>query len=273
VEKTDNGGLTVGGVAINSEDVDVSNGVIHAVDTVLLPPDLVIPDDLTASPDDGSTSAPGGSPTTDGGSDGGTADSPSADSSALEFTESSQDFTVLLEAVKQAGLEDVLSSDGPITIFAPTDAAFDKLSPELLEYILANKDVLVTILQYHVVSGLVTYQDLESESSVTSVSDIDIPVEKTEDGGITVGGVVINPEDVDVSNGVIHSVDTVLLPPDLELPDNLTPPPASPSSPTPAPGDGSDTESPTMAPGASTANRKNGQLFATAILIVAGLMV
>merc|ERR1711933_372070 len=123
-------------------------------------------------------------------------------------------FTVLVEALQEAELVDALSGPGPFTVFAPTDAAFTALLQTLnvtKDELLARED-LATILQYHVINGQVLSSDLEPTQDVTTLSGDSLTV--TSDGTTVMAGpaeVVI--ADVVCSNGVIHAVDAVLLPP------------------------------------------------------------
>merc|ERR1711933_669148 len=123
-------------------------------------------------------------------------------------------FTVLVEALQEAELVDALSGPGPFTVFAPTDAAFTALLEALnvtKEELLGRAD-LATILQYHVISGQVLSSDLAATQDVTTLTGD--PLTVTSDGTTVMAGpatVVI--ADVLCSNGVIHAVDAVLLPP------------------------------------------------------------
>jgi uncharacterized surface protein with fasciclin (FAS1) repeats len=125
-------------------------------------------------------------------------------------------FETLVAAVQAAGLVEVLQGDGPFTVFAPTDAAFAALPEGLLEKLLLpeNRDVLVAILTYHVVSGTVLAADVTA-GEVTTVQGEAITVSTT--GGVTVNGANVVLTDVLASNGVIHVIDAVILPPSLDL--------------------------------------------------------
>jgi uncharacterized surface protein with fasciclin (FAS1) repeats len=126
------------------------------------------------------------------------------------------DFTTLVAAVQAAGLVDTLSSEGPFTVFAPTDAAFAALPAGVLDKLLLpeNLDVLVSILTYHVVSGTVLAADVAA-GQVTTVQGEAITVETM--GGVTVNGANVVAVDVLASNGVIPVIDAVILPPSLDL--------------------------------------------------------
>jgi uncharacterized surface protein with fasciclin (FAS1) repeats len=126
------------------------------------------------------------------------------------------DFSTLVAAVQAAGLVDTLSSEGPFTVFAPTDAAFAALPEGVLEKLLLpeNLDVLVSILTYHVVSGTVLAADVAA-GQVATVQGEDITL--ATEGGVTVNGANVVAVDVLASNGVIHVIDAVILPPSLDL--------------------------------------------------------
>lgn len=122
-------------------------------------------------------------------------------------------FTTLVAAVQAAGLVDTLKGPGPFTVFAPTDAAFAALPAGTVEDLLKpeNKDKLVKVLTYHVVPGKVVSGDLTEGLKAKTVEGGELTF--TLDGGAKVNGVTISGADVMASNGVIHVVDAVLLPP------------------------------------------------------------
>ena len=123
-------------------------------------------------------------------------------------------FTTLVAAVQAAGLEETLRGEGPFTVFAPTDAAFAALPEGTVETLLRpeNKDQLVGILTYHVVAGKTKSKELAGKSlSVATVNGAEIAIDGTD--GVTVGGAKVVKADVRASNGIIHAIDTVLLPP------------------------------------------------------------
>jgi uncharacterized surface protein with fasciclin (FAS1) repeats len=121
-------------------------------------------------------------------------------------------FNTLVAAVKAAGLVETLQGPGPFTVFAPTDEAFAKLPAGTVESLLKpeNKDKLVAILTYHVVPGKVMAADVKTMKAKTvNGKELDI---KVADGAVTVNSAKVIKTDVAASNGVIHVVDTVLLP-------------------------------------------------------------
>ncbi len=122
-------------------------------------------------------------------------------------------FTTLVAAVQAAGLVDTLKGAGPFTVFAPTDAAFAALPAGTVEDLLKpeNKDKLVKILTYHVVPGKVMSGDLTEGMKAKTVEGGELTI--TLDGGAKVNGVAVSTPDVMATNGVVHVVDAVLLPP------------------------------------------------------------
>ena len=131
----------------------------------------------------------------------------------VDIASSNDDFSTLVAAVSAAGLVDTLKSDGPFTVFAPTNAAFAKLPAGTVESLLepANKDKLVSILTYHVVPGAITSDALAPKAAkVKTVQGSSVTVTGGESPKIN--GAKIGPADSIASNGVIHVIDTVLLP-------------------------------------------------------------
>jgi len=122
-------------------------------------------------------------------------------------------FNTLVAAVQAAGLVDALKSEGPFTVFAPTDAAFAKLSPATLESLLRpeNKDMLTSILTFHVVPGRLTAADVTRLSGAKSLEGqrIDFAVDH---GKVSINGAMVSAADIGCRNGVIHVIDSVILP-------------------------------------------------------------
>jgi uncharacterized surface protein with fasciclin (FAS1) repeats len=121
-------------------------------------------------------------------------------------------FSTLLTAATAAGLVDVLRSEGPFTVFAPTDEAFAKLPAGTIEALLADTDALRAILLYHVVPGAVTSEQVVTLTSATTAEGRDISI-VVQDGTVLINGVTVVTVDVAASNGIIHIVDGVILPP------------------------------------------------------------
>jgi uncharacterized surface protein with fasciclin (FAS1) repeats len=171
-------------------DVKASNGVVHAIDAVLVPPSL--------------TQAP--APT----------------ESILQIASANPSFSTLVSLVQKAGLVPALSGTGPFTVFAPTDEAFAKLAkaaPSTFDAVLADPALLAKVLTYHVVAGDIksaqaiavaqqngTVKALESEPIALSLKD----------GKLTLNGsATVVTADIPATNGVIHVIDTVIVPPSL----------------------------------------------------------
>jgi uncharacterized surface protein with fasciclin (FAS1) repeats len=124
-------------------------------------------------------------------------------------------FKTLIKALTAAGLTETLQGEGPFTIFAPTDAAFAKLPQDALRDLLKpeNKEVLIKVLTYHVVSGNVLSSDLKS-GEVKSLQGDPIAV-KVNNNGVQVNDAKVTQADIKGSNGVIHQIDNLILPPSL----------------------------------------------------------
>jgi uncharacterized surface protein with fasciclin (FAS1) repeats len=131
----------------------------------------------------------------------------------VEIAVSSPDHTTLVAAVTAAGLVETLSGEGPFTIFAPTNAAFAALPEGTVESLLLeeNKDQLTSILTFHVVAGNVLSGDLSDGQVVTTLNGQDLTV-SIADGIVKINGAQVVAADLVGSNGVIHVIDTVLLP-------------------------------------------------------------
>lgn len=123
-------------------------------------------------------------------------------------------FKTLAAALSAAGLTETLSTGGPYTVFAPTDEAFKKLPPATLATLLtpAGKDQLKKILLNHVVAGKVEAKDVVKITSAKTLAGTDLAVSSKEDGTVHIGAAKVVTADVAASNGVIHVIDTVLLP-------------------------------------------------------------
>jgi uncharacterized surface protein with fasciclin (FAS1) repeats len=120
-------------------------------------------------------------------------------------------FNTLVAAVKAADLVDTLKGAGPFTVFAPTDEAFAKLPPGTVDALLKDKAKLTAILTYHVVAGKVLAKDVAGMKTAKTVNGADVAIDAT--SGVKVGGATVTKADIETSNGVIHVIDTVLMPP------------------------------------------------------------
>ncbi len=194
------GNIAVNDATVTSADVAASNGVIHVIDKVLVPPSvdvaaLLAGPTTTANP--AATTAP-------------------AAGTVVDVATANGSFTTLVAAIKAAGLAETLSGAGPFTVFAPSDDAFKKLPAGLVEALVKpeNKDVLTKILTYHVVPGKVLAADITAGDVATVQGGT---IKLATDGGVTVNGATkVVTADVPASNGVIHVIDTVLSSTELE---------------------------------------------------------
>ena len=159
-------------------DLVASNGVIHVIDSVLLPP---------ATP-------------------------PAAQKDIVEIAVADGRFTTLTTALTAAGLVDALKGPGPFTVFAPTDDAFKKLPEGTVEGLLKDIPALTKILLYHVAPGKVIAGDVIRLKALGTLADAPIPF-KVSEGKVMAGEAQVILTDIVASNGVIHVIDTVLLPP------------------------------------------------------------
>ena len=121
-------------------------------------------------------------------------------------------FTTLVAAVEAAGLVETLKGEGPFTVFAPTDEAFAALPEGTVEALLADPDALANILTYHVVPGAVMSTDLSDGMTAETVNGAEITIGT--EGGVTVNDANVVTADVEASNGVIHVIDAVIMPPE-----------------------------------------------------------
>jgi uncharacterized surface protein with fasciclin (FAS1) repeats len=135
---------------------------------------------------------------------------PAMQSDIVDTAVSAGQFNTLAKALSEAGLIDTLKGPGPYTVFAPTDAAFAKIPPDQLNALLADKAMLVKVLTYHVVPGTVMAKDVKS-GAVQTVEGQELLVDVSS-SGVTVNDAKVIKADIVASNGVIHVIDTVVLP-------------------------------------------------------------
>jgi uncharacterized surface protein with fasciclin (FAS1) repeats len=176
--KVDMGNVYINDAKVIITDIETSNGVIHVIDTVLLPP------------------------------------AEEAKQTIVDIAVADGRFTTLVAALKAAGLVETLSEEGPFTVFAPTDDAFAKLPAGTVENLLKpeNLEQLKNILLYHVVSGKVMAADVVGLTSAPTVLGQDITI-TVKDGKVYLNDTVqVIITDIEASNGVIHVIDAVLLP-------------------------------------------------------------
>lgn len=133
----------------------------------------------------------------------------------VELASETADLSTLVAAVKAAGLVETLNSAGPFTVFAPTNKAFAALPDGVLESLLKpeNKSKLIAILTYHVVSGEVMSKDLKDGQKANTVEGQSITFDLT--NGVKVNNATVAMADVKASNGVVHVIDQVILPPSM----------------------------------------------------------
>jgi uncharacterized surface protein with fasciclin (FAS1) repeats len=170
VDVTPFGILLNGSTMVTTPDVEASNGIIHVIDEVLLPPQDIVDTAINAG------------------------------------------FSTLVTAVQAAGLEETLRGEGPFTVFAPTDEAFSAIPEETLTALLADPETLSNILLYHATSGKV-YQSEVAVGEVPMANGDSATVSIGESGELLIDGATITATDIVTSNGVIHVIDAVILPP------------------------------------------------------------
>jgi len=136
-----------------------------------------------------------------------------AEKDIVDIAAGNDSFSTLVAAVKAADLVDTLKGEGPFTVFAPVNAAFDALPDGTVEDLLKpeNKEQLAAVLTYHVVPGKVMSSDLSDGMMAESVQGSEITI-GVGDGGVTVDGANVVQADIEASNGVIHVIDGVILP-------------------------------------------------------------
>jgi len=177
--KTDMGKVYVNDAQVILTDIEASNGVIHVIDTVILPEQAA-----AAEAQD-----------------------------IVEIASGDERFKTLVAAVQAAGLVETLQGEGPFTVFAPTDEAFAKLPAGTIDNLLKpeNKQQLVDILTYHVVAGKVLAADVVKLTEAETVQGEKVAI-KTDMGSVYVNDAEVILTDIEASNGVIHVIDTVILP-------------------------------------------------------------
>ena len=179
--KVDMGNVYINEAQVVITDIETSNGIIHVIDSVILPP----------------------------------AEEASAPGTIVDIAVADGRFNTLVAAVTAADLVDTLNGEGPFTVFAPTDDAFAALPAGTLDSLLLpeNKQQLTDILLYHVVSGKVMASDVVGLSAAPTVLGKDITI-TVKDGNVFLNDTVqVIITDIEASNGVIHVIDAVLLPP------------------------------------------------------------
>ena len=133
----------------------------------------------------------------------------------VELAQDDGRFDTLVTAVKAAGLVEMLGADGPFTVLAPTDDAFDALPDGVLEDLLANPEQLAQVLSYHVVPGRVSSEDVSGSDQTSTVQGSSIEVSMQSGAVVLNGSARVIQADIRATNGVIHVIDAVLLPPEM----------------------------------------------------------
>lgn len=133
----------------------------------------------------------------------------------VSLAQDTENLSTLVAAIEAAGLVDVLKSEGPFTVFAPTNAAFEALPDGTLESLLMpeNRDQLVQILTYHVIPAEVMSGDLSDGMMAETVEGSEVTISLS-DYGAKVNGANVEAADIEASNGVVHVIDAVILPPE-----------------------------------------------------------
>lgn len=136
-----------------------------------------------------------------------------AENDIIDLAVNTDILSTLVAAVQAADLVEVLQGDGPFTVFAPTNEAFAKLPEGTVENLLKpeNKDQLIAVLTYHVVPGKVMSGDLSDNMNATTVQGTDVNV-RVNNYGVRVNGARVVQADIEATNGVVHVIDTVILP-------------------------------------------------------------
>jgi len=129
----------------------------------------------------------------------------------VETAASKEDFSILVKAVEAADLRSALSGEGPFTVFAPTNKAFEALPEGVLESLLKDKKKLASILTYHVLQGKVKAEQVVGLDKATTLNGQDVKIKKNDDG-VKINDASVVMTDIECSNGVIHVIDKVILP-------------------------------------------------------------
>lgn len=132
----------------------------------------------------------------------------------VDTAQAAGSFGTLVTALQEADLVETLKGDGPFTVFAPSDDAFKKIPQDQLDALLKDKAKLTKVLTYHVVPGTLKAQDVTKVSSAKSVEGSPINISASQDG-VKVENAKVTATDIVCSNGVVHVIDTVIMPPSL----------------------------------------------------------
>ncbi len=167
------GAVTVDDANVITTDIEAKNGIVHVIDQVILPESI---EDI------------------------------------IQVAQGAGIFNTLLAAVEAAGLTEVLKGEGPFTVFAPTDEAFEAIPDEDLSALLADPEALAAVLTYHVVPGELLAADVLGSTSLTTVNGAEAPISLDGEGQPRIDDAIITATDIDAKNGVIHIIDRVIFP-------------------------------------------------------------
>ena len=170
------GTVMVNNATVTAADITTDNGVVHVIDAVLLPP------------------------------------TPEATPTVADIIAESEVHGVLAAVLDSTGLDEALAGDGPFTVFAPTDAAFDALPPAVILQILTDNALLTNILTYHVAADSLTAGDLSDGMMIETLNGEDVTV-TIMDGTVMINDATVIVADLIGSNGVVHVIDAILTPP------------------------------------------------------------
>ena len=201
-----------GTTSVTAANIPATNGIIHQIDSVLLPPTFNV-----ASLQNAPAVTSGGGTITIGGT--ATSSVAKSTNNIVQTAIAAPAFSTLVAAVKAAGLVDTLSGTGPFTVLAPTNDAFAKVPADVLAKLLLpeNKDALVKVLTYHVIAGKVDAAQVVKLTSAKTVEGSNVKIAVV-DGKVKLNdNTTVLTTDIQTSNGIIHSIDSVLLPADLDL--------------------------------------------------------
>ena len=176
-------GVMIDNAMVTVADIMADNGVVHVINAVLIP------------------------------------EEPVETTTVVDIIVGSEDHNTLETAVIAAGLVDALSGEGPFTVFAPTDAAFDALPEGTLDAVLADMDLLTSILTHHVASGSVMSTDLSDGMMVTTLNGTELMV-TINDNGVMIDNAMVTVADIMADNGVVHVINAVLIPEESSIEDS-----------------------------------------------------
>ena len=182
------GTIRVNGSLVTHADLAASNGIVHGVEDVLMPGVSTVTPPVTP-------------PIT------------TSENTIADIASSNSDLSTLVQAIQAAGLVDALSTDGPFTVFAPTNAAFAALPANVLNDLLAQPDALADVLQFHVINGALQANDVTAATTLPTLQGASVAV-GVFGNNVFINDALIQVVDIQASNGVIHVIDAVLTPPE-----------------------------------------------------------